>query len=81
MSGDGFAWLDQKFRHKASIMQLNVEDYDGIKQNCHHLQATSTNRGRHNNRMVKSSIGTTPTLSFTSSNLGQEHWSPSGVLD
>ena len=81
MLGDGFVWLDQKFRHKASIMQLNVEDYDGTKQDCHHLQATSTNRGRHNNRMVKSSLGTTPTLLFTSSSLGQEHPSLSGVLD
>ena len=24
----------------------NVEDYDGTKQGCHYLQATSTNRGK-----------------------------------
>ena len=46
MLGDGFAWSDKKFRHKASIMQPNMDDYDGTKQGCHHLQATSTNRGR-----------------------------------
>ena len=31
--------------------------------------------------MVKSSLGTTPTLSFTNSSPGQEHPSLSGVLD
>jgi len=62
-------------------MQLNVEDYDDIKQDCHHLRATYTNRGGHNNRMVKSSLGTMPTLSFTNSSSGQEHLSLSGVLD
>ena len=65
----------------ATVAQPNMKDYDGTKQGCHHLQATSTNRGRHNNRMVKSSLGTTPTLLFTSSSLGQEHPSLSGVLD
>ena len=81
MSGDGFALLDKKIRHKASIMQLNVEDYDGTKQDCHHLQATSTNSGRQNNQMVKSSLGTTPTLSFTKSSLAQGHPFLSGALD
>jgi len=37
--------------------------------------------GCYNNRMVKSSPGTTPTLSFTSSSPSQEHPSLSGVLD
>jgi hypothetical protein len=54
-------------------MQPNVENYDGTKQGCHHLQSISTNRGRHNNRMVKSSLGTMSTLSFTNSSLAQGH--------
>ena len=37
--------------------------------------------GSYNNRTVNSSLGTMPTLSFTSSSTGQEHPSLSEVLD
>ena len=49
------------------------------KQGCHHLQSTSTNRGML--QQSYSSLGTTPTLLFTSSSSSQEHPSLSGVLN
>ena len=51
----------------ATVAQPNMKDYDGTKQGCHHLQATSTNRGSHNNQQVEFSIDTTSTLSSTNS--------------
>ena len=63
----------------ATIVQPEVEDYNDIKQGCHHLQATSTNREML--QQPYSSLGTTPTLLFTSSSSNQEHSHLSGVLD
>ena len=63
----------------ATIVQPEVEDYNDIKQGCHHLQATSTNREML--QQPYSSLGTTLTLLFTSSSSSQEHPSLSGVLN
>ena len=62
--------------NKATTIYPNLKDFDSTKQGCHHLQATSTNRGMR----VRSTLDTTSTLYFTNSSLGQEHSSLSGVL-
>ena len=43
----------------------NVEDYSGHGQGCHHLPATSTNRGVESHSNVVINLGTTPTLTST----------------
>ena len=59
----------------------NVEDYNDTKQDCHHLQANSTNHVMPQQSNGKFYSGTTSTLLFTNSSPSQEHPSLSGVLD
>ena len=47
------------------LLYLNVEDYSGHGQGCHHLPATSTNRGVESHSNVVINLGTTPTLTST----------------
>ena len=55
--------------NKATAIYPNMEDYDGTKQGCHHLQATSINRGLIQQPKIVSSLDTTSTLSSTISRI------------
>ena len=47
------------------LLDPNMEDYDGIKQGCHHLQATFTNRGEKQHLNVTFNPDTMSALMIT----------------
>ena len=47
------------------LLYLNVEDYSGHGQGCHHLLATSTNCGVESHSNLVINLGTIPTLTST----------------
>ena len=47
------------------LLSPNMEDYDGTKQCCHHLQVTSTNCGEKQHSNVTFNLDTTSILTIT----------------
>ena len=62
------------------LLDPNMEDYDGIKQGCHHLQTTSINNGEKPHSNVTFNPDTTSVLTTTAVAFAQGYPSLSGAL-
>jgi len=62
------------------LLDPNMEDYDGIKQGCHHLQTTSINSGEKPHSNVTFNPDTTSVLTTTAVAFAQGYPSLSGAL-